>query len=664
MTAVRIPTCDWAWSPFLELRDAHAVFSPNTDSYDAFAGVGLGRNMKFAEMYTMTAANATQTAALLPHGSVQHGSCDGDDTDVGFWRISRIGPFRSTGGYDWWQFGWGDVGRLEELQATLKSHRVGLTGHWSGMVDSSGTPMGLPPFHAHHIHLVPSRYSYENMMAGEGCLVEGKGCLDPSAIMQHHGDHICLSDEGGTDCLLSDYSEFGTHLVHESLSIIAELNDVRQAGAPPMAWYYQIAMRILVDPALPALSNHATANNGVFKLTGKASDLLALDRLPTTVDSYHFYTGRVPFAGRLAYVEYHSHARPFQKAFLFAATTSQLGLDRAPFWPTHPYESVITTTTGLANNSMLEVSLRMKLLAANLAFRASELMGHTSATSASSGPSALRNEPRLICTAVGVREQVGDEWYDRQAQHECVDDWHFDHGSVFTNVQLNGPTTAVGAKSFEGMGRRMDDAAPPDFDFGQHDSWFMEYLADDGLSHYTTGVYSQTLDVVSPYLDRLTMLRFTLHGYQPVSPMGPAERALIAVLIAITWLTGQSPLLILLILALLTAAPTLACCFKPRGGDGSSCCCCCLESFFYVAVEIYFVSLTYYLYLPPNMMGLNAQDTVLLSVRPRVVEEFDATLVQLMASLGLLVIGIAGTIALKSKCKSASSTQVRNGVMF
>ena len=69
-------------------------------------------------------------------------------------RVQRIGPFRSTGGYDWWQFAWGDA--LKYLHGKADGVRRGIKGHFAGVVDKDGVPLGLPPFHAHHLHIAPS----------------------------------------------------------------------------------------------------------------------------------------------------------------------------------------------------------------------------------------------------------------------------------------------------------------------------------------------------------------------------------------------------------------------------------------------------------------------------------------------------------------------------
>ena len=47
------------------------------------------------------------------------------------WVVDRVGPMRSTGGYDWWQVGWPDVGGLSEVL----SNRNGI-----GIIGMANTP--------------------------------------------------------------------------------------------------------------------------------------------------------------------------------------------------------------------------------------------------------------------------------------------------------------------------------------------------------------------------------------------------------------------------------------------------------------------------------------------------------------------------------------------
>jgi hypothetical protein len=148
-----VPECSFHWQPFLELQNAHAVHFTSTDAFDRFEGVGLGRDMDVQGLGTYLAANTTQADQLLPEGLLHVGSCattQGQDE----WLTQRVGPFRSTGGYDWWHIGWYDVDHVGGLlDRSAPGTPIGITAHWSGFLNDAGVPVGLPPLHAHHMHV-------------------------------------------------------------------------------------------------------------------------------------------------------------------------------------------------------------------------------------------------------------------------------------------------------------------------------------------------------------------------------------------------------------------------------------------------------------------------------------------------------------------------------
>ena len=71
------------------------------------------------------------------------------------WHTQKVGPFTSTGGYDWWSLSWHDPGFLtERIKAQGK---VGLAATFSGPVNAAGDDVvPYPPMHQHHVHIVPS----------------------------------------------------------------------------------------------------------------------------------------------------------------------------------------------------------------------------------------------------------------------------------------------------------------------------------------------------------------------------------------------------------------------------------------------------------------------------------------------------------------------------
>ena len=646
-----VPKCSFDWKPFLELKNAHAVHFPSINAYDSFAGVGLGRTMHFSEEVAMPSVNSMQMDLLLPEGEVQLGSCVVAHGQYE-WHTQRIGPFRSTGGFDYWQFSWSDVGSLGAvLDGLPPGARIGMTAHWSGPLDSAEAPLGLPPLHVHHIHVSPTSFEYENFRAGADCLLWGYACYDDATLMQHHGDKQCVTDEGGTDCFADDYSRT-PKLVYGPIGIFAEFNDVRPASSPPMSWWYQFSMRI-ASPAETAapISSHYLVNSGKFVVSGTATDAVGLIHVPSSVDSFHFYTGRMPFAGKLVFTKYHSHATVFHRSLLFAATTQQLGLDRNPFWMPASYQSVVTTCTGLANNSLLEAKLMSMLhsaqLLAHTSKHTSSAASHTSEHTSSATSSVSVDEPHLVCAATGRLERIGERWYDRQARIECAP-WVFHQDDIFTVIQLNGPTAAAGGNGFEGMA----SVEAGQFNFRQHDNWILWYTADDGESHYITTSCSQTLDAISAWgVDRLLILRTEMTGGTPQSAMGAAERSIIAFKLLRVWLfSGARPATIVSLL-ILVMVPFGVVMFLRRFTRGRCSCgaVCLLVAI--VLFEFYLFALGFYMYLPRDYW-VNPQDEALLLARPASkYEQMTSAKAQLTASISIAALASAGLALWLSKLR-------------
>ena len=73
-------------------------------------------------------------------------TCELELEDGSFFTSARLGPFYTTGGYDWVQVGWEDVWDLEEK---LKVHQDGIfvVAQTSGPVTRDGKRIGHPPIH-------------------------------------------------------------------------------------------------------------------------------------------------------------------------------------------------------------------------------------------------------------------------------------------------------------------------------------------------------------------------------------------------------------------------------------------------------------------------------------------------------------------------------------
>lgn len=98
--------------------------------------------------------------------------------DGSSWSVTRIGPLVSVGGYDWWQFSWGDVfdfGAVVEARGAVR-----LLETFSGGVDGgSGAALGFPPIHIHHVHVTPGHKSFYRMNLAR-CALDPRECTFPS----------------------------------------------------------------------------------------------------------------------------------------------------------------------------------------------------------------------------------------------------------------------------------------------------------------------------------------------------------------------------------------------------------------------------------------------------------------------------------------------------
>lgn len=180
-------------------ENAMANWYKNNADFDNFNGIDL-----VPENHHMFKAGSpwgykldTKTA---PKHSFMASTCDTRLADGSTWTVARIGPFKTTGGYDWAQIGWDN---LWDLRSKLKMFPDGIyvTDQFSGPVTKDGERIGNPPIHVHHIHIGPAPGVRQRSEFYE-CLVNQMGCYDPTRVLEHHGDYQCYPEDGGLDCLV------------------------------------------------------------------------------------------------------------------------------------------------------------------------------------------------------------------------------------------------------------------------------------------------------------------------------------------------------------------------------------------------------------------------------------------------------------------------------
>lgn len=173
-------------------------YKDNTD-FDNFVGVDLVPENHHM-FKAMSPWGSKLDTTVVPKGVTKASTCENTLPDGSTWTVTRIGPFHTSGGYDWLQFGWDN---LWDLKDKLKKYPDGIyvTDQFSGPVTADGARIGNPPIHVHHIHIGPSPGVRQRSELYE-CLVNSMGCYDPTRVFEHHGDYECYPEDGGLDCLV------------------------------------------------------------------------------------------------------------------------------------------------------------------------------------------------------------------------------------------------------------------------------------------------------------------------------------------------------------------------------------------------------------------------------------------------------------------------------
>ena len=156
------------------------------------------------------------------------------------WHVQRVGPLRSSGGYDWWQLSGRDVAMLaSEVRARSA---VFLVESFIGAIDGSGAPIAYPPLHLHHVHILPEQPSLRFHYLGAPYETH------MNLVIERHGE---WNFAGATPAVRAEAEPAGYgRLVSWPLDIDSEINDVRPAGSPPLTWWFELALR-WVDGSVP-----------------------------------------------------------------------------------------------------------------------------------------------------------------------------------------------------------------------------------------------------------------------------------------------------------------------------------------------------------------------------------------------------------------------------
>ena len=228
------------------------------------------------------------------------------------------------------------------------------------------------PLHTHHIELVPGRGGTYRDWGNWHCVVSpDEHCFPLHTLLAAYGDGGLRSYDVG--------AEHYAKLFDQPLSLRAEISDTRPAGAPPLVWYVQVVVRVQSlpprgatrrggalaaprpEPPAAALSVHA-AHNPMWICPGQLGCARQSLRVPASGDSFFFYTGRMPAAGRLISGFVHARARDYLHAsLLFDATPQQVGFPDQPWplmprprlWPRVAFEAMTPSAEGFDDNEAL-----------------------------------------------------------------------------------------------------------------------------------------------------------------------------------------------------------------------------------------------------------------------------------------------------------------------
>jgi len=483
------------------LMDAHLIHYTSDEKYDKFDGYDLVKD--YAKRPRDMASSDEKPKTVR---------CVGEDKEEGTWHVQRIGPFRSTGGNDWWQFTWLDMfgfdGSLgNEYQILGAEESYGMTGHWTGPITSDGKPIPLPPLHIHHIHLTQGAgLSWSSDFLD--CSIDGKNCPDGGMIYAHHGDKQKLDKDDprllGLHAFGEDYGQGWAKKLYEPISCTGEINDLRPAGSPEIEWWYQSAVRIVrgkKNKDVAPLSMHYLYNPFEIGINTQFSRF-GCYRVHPSHDTVHVYTGRMPYGGELIHPDAHMHMSAAQQMYLFSGSPEDLGLGALAF-----------------DYTWVPLNTVEALRAMGLTPAASEPAGGANNQKIVDVLSRSVSEGRAyqVCHAKANRVKLDGRSWDRASSLEC-NPWSFESGTQYTSVAFNGNPDLPDMRDAPGIYYNAisqltrPSSIPKEFTFTQHAHWFLTYASTDQYSKYTWALGSQDPDAITPIVSKADLYRLLVWG--------------------------------------------------------------------------------------------------------------------------------------------------------
>jgi len=218
------------------------------------------------------------------------------------WKITRLGPFNSSGGIDWHGI------HFHDLFQSSMYRQLYIDQMLSFPIDLDMHPISYPPLHNHHSQ------------------VRETGELHPHYILLNHQDSTCDISLGGMLCNMVTFPN-GTSLVsRSSIDIDALFQDVRPAHAQMMNFSLLVAIRIRNEPPIRSVVLWRVDPHPTITDAAQRGAFLTFS-IPAGVASVTWSSSVVPVSGRVLLMWHHSHtARGHVESWYMDADPVSLGL--------------------------------------------------------------------------------------------------------------------------------------------------------------------------------------------------------------------------------------------------------------------------------------------------------------------------------------------------